>query len=393
MKRILQVVCGYFPRIGGIEQVARDISDALKDEQYEMKVICFNETAEADGMETKRNETVRDTVDGVEIIRCGCIAKIASQLISFTYMSELKKVMNSYKPDIIIFHYPNPFLAQFLLSYKKRAFKLVVYWHLDIIKQKILGKLFHFQNIQLLERADAVVPTSPNYIEGSKYLSMYKEKCTVIPNTINPKHTVVNEKSAEKISEIKAENEGKTICFALGRHVPYKGMGYLVKAAKKLDNSFKIYVGGSGPLTDELKKEAKDCSNVEFLGRVSDDDLMAYYNACDIFCFPSVTKNEAFGIALAEGMYFGKPAVTFTISGSGVNYVSLDGITGIECPNCDVDAYAEALKKLADDKELREEYGRNARKRVEDNFMFDCFKKNISGLLRELTEEEQDDNV
>ena len=120
MKKILQVVCGYFPRIGGIEQVARDISDALNGEQYEMKVICFNETAEAEGMSTKRNETTRDTVDGVEIIRCGCIAKIASQLISLSYMSELKKVMNSYNPDIIILHYPNPFLTQFLLSYKKR---------------------------------------------------------------------------------------------------------------------------------------------------------------------------------------------------------------------------------------------------------------------------------
>ena len=35
MKKILQVVCSYFPRIGGIEQVARDISDVLKDEPYE----------------------------------------------------------------------------------------------------------------------------------------------------------------------------------------------------------------------------------------------------------------------------------------------------------------------------------------------------------------------
>lgn len=384
MKKILQIVCSYFPRIGGIEQVAQDISNALQNEPYEIKVICLNENAEAEGMICKRKETVHTTVDGVEIIRCGCIAKIASQLISLSYMSELKKVMNSYEPDIVIFHYPNPLLAQFLLSYKKRLFKLVVYWHLDIIKQKILGKLFHFQNIQLLERADVIVPTSPNYIEGSKYLSRYKTKCRVIPNTINPKHSVVNEKSLVKLNEIKEENAGKTICFALGRHVPYKGISYLIEAAKQLDDSFKIYIGGSGPLTEKLKKEAADCRNVEFLGRISDDDLIAYYNACDVFCFPSITKNEAFGIALAEGMYFGKPAVTFTIQGSGVNYVSLDGITGIECPNCNVNAYANALKKLANDRTLREEYGRNARKRIEDNFMFDSFKEKLIILLNEV---------
>ena len=102
---------------------------------------------------------------------------------------------------------------------------------------------------------------------------------------------------------------------------------------------------------------------------------------CDIFCFPSVTKNEAFGLALAEGMYFGHPAVTFTIEGSGVNYVSINGVTGIECPNGDSKAYAEALKTLASDTELREKYGEAARARVIENFTFEMFKKNIIELM------------
>ena len=83
-------------------------------------------------------------------------------------------------------------------------------------------------------------------------------------------------------------------------------------------------------------------------------------------------------------MYFEKPAVTFTIKGSGVNCVNIDGVTGIECPNGDVKAYADALKKLADNKELREEYGRNAKMRVEENFTFDIFRKNITELLGSL---------
>lgn len=216
MKRILQIVCSYYPRIGGIEQVAKDITDALKGEDYAMKILCLNEDAAADGIVCKRKESVHDVVDGVEVIRCGSIAKIASQLISPNYISELKKVMNSYKPDIVIFHYPNPFLAQFLLGYKKRNFKLYVYWHLDITKQKLLGKLFNGQNIRLLERADAIVPTSPNYINGSKYLSQYRNKCTVIPNTINPKHTEITATAKSKSESIRKNNANKTICFALG---------------------------------------------------------------------------------------------------------------------------------------------------------------------------------
>ena len=112
--------------------------------------------------------------------------------------------------------------------------------------------------------------------------------------------------------------------------------------------------------------------------------MIAYYLACDIFCFPSITKNEAFGIALAEGMYFAKPAVTFTIPGSGVNYVNLADVTGIECPNGDVRAYANALKTLADNPELREEYGKAAKQRVEENFMYEELKLEIRNLITEM---------
>ena len=83
-------------------------------------------------------------------------------------------------------------------------------------------------------------------------------------------------------------------------------------------------------------------------------------------------------------MYFGKPAVTFTIPGSGVNFVNLDGVTGIECPNCDSNAYAEALTKLADNEKLRKQLGENARKRVMENFTYDIFQENLMKLIGEL---------
>lgn len=60
-------------------------------------------------------------------------------------------------------------------------------------------------------------------------------------------------------------------------------------------------------------------------------------------------------------MYYGKPAVTFHIPGSGVNYVCIDGENGIEVENRNVNAYAEALKKLASDEKLQEQYGKAGR--------------------------------
>lgn len=385
MTKVLQVVCGMYPQIGGIEQVARDVAHALKSSpNIEQKIICFNENAEGGGYVCRRKETVKETVDDVEVIRCGCIAKVASQLISLTYPRELKRMMKIFDPDIVIFHYPSPYLAAFLLPNLKKSTKLIVYWHLDITKQKILGKIFHGQNLKLLKRADKIVATSAPYIDDSQYLSKFKDKCVVVNNCISLERLKTGENTEKIANEIREKNAGKTVCFGIGRHVPYKGYVYLIETAKYLDNSFKIYIGGSGPLTDELKEQAKGLTNVEFLGRISDSELTAYLTACDIFCFPSVTKNEAFGLALAEGMYFGKPAVTFTIPGSGVNYVNLDGVTGIECPNGDSKAYAEALKKLTGDPELREKYGKAARQRVLDNFTEDIFAENLLRLIGEM---------
>ena len=83
-------------------------------------------------------------------------------------------------------------------------------------------------------------------------------------------------------------------------------------------------------------------------------------------------------------MYYRKPAVTFTIPGSGVNYVCLNGEDGIEVPNRDTKAYAEAIKTLASDKALREKYGENGYRRVCDNFLKKTFNENIKKLVGEL---------
>lgn len=371
MKKILHISKYYYPFSGGTEQIARDTVLALKDE-YEQKVIAFN-----DGKEDKV-----DNVDGIEVIKCGCFAKIAAQSLSASYGGHLHNVMREFNPDIVIFHYPNPFVAALLLKeLKKSKAKLVVYWHLDIVRQKYLKLLFEPQNKELLKRADRVIATSPNYIEGSKWLQSVRNKCVVVPNCINVERMTVTPDIEKRAAEIRKENKDKTICVAVGRHTEYKGFTYLVQASKLLENNFHIYITGKGELTEKLHEEAKGDSKITFTGRIEDTELKALLLACDIFCFPSITKNEAFGLALAEGMYYEKPAVTFTIPGSGVNYVSLNGVTGIKVENRNVEKYADAMRTLAQNEDLRLKYGKAGKKRVESNFLSTQFRENIRLMI------------
>lgn len=380
--RVLHISKYYYPFLGGTEQVARDMVKALIDTGAKQKVICFNEDA-SDGQTTCKNgETRTDIIDSVDVIRCGYFMKARSQAVSSTYGRELKKVMDEFKPNIIILHYPNPFVTHYLMKYKNRDFKLLVYWHLDITKQKLLKHLFHGQNLALIDRADKILGATPKHVDESAFTPQFGDKRYILPYMIDESNLVITKEEIEAGKWIKEKYAGKTLGFFIGRHVPYKGLTYLIKASKELgDVDMHFLVAGSGELTESLKEEAKGDSKVEFLGRITDSERRSYLYACDIVLFPSITRNEGFGLALAEGMYFGHPAVTFTIPGSGVNFVNLDGVTGIECPNCDYKAYAEALKKLSDDKELREKMGNAARQRVLDNFTSESFKKNLLELV------------
>ena len=423
--RILHISKYYHPFVGGTELVARQCVRALaeterrtgKDEgfrsgrcnvdghpqrpAYEQAVICFDHKGMKGSSAGEKPEDSVDLVDGVRVVRCACEAKVASQSLSFSYRRRLQAVFEQFRPDIVVLHYPNPFAAHYLISFLKPEQKLVIFWHLDIVKQKYLGKLFNGQNERLLERADRLIAASPNYVEGSPWLRKYREKCVIIPDCIEDEEQT--DEAARIELFLRKRFADKILCLAVGRHVEYKGFRYLIEAAKYLDERFVIVIAGVGPLTEELKRQAEDISKLKsggsgqktrthepqiiFAGLVSDAERKAYLHACDIFCFPSITKNEAFGIALAEAMYCGKPAVTFTIDGSGVNFVSLGGVTGIECPNRDSRAYAEALLLLADRPDLREQYGKAARKRVEEHFLYRQFAGNIRQLFRDLSGE------
>ena len=385
MKKVLQISKYYYPFLGGTEQVARDMASAMqKLDKVEQKIICFNETAAKGEHVCRNNETVHDFIDDIEVIRCGYQLKISSQAISFSYGKELDKLMKEFKPDIVILHYPNPYVTHFLLKYKKYKFKLWVYWHLDITKQRILKHLFHKQNIDLIQRADKILGATPKHLDESAFTNLFEGKKQILPYTIDEQSLIITQEEINKAEAIREQHNGKKIGFFIGRHVPYKGLKYLIEASKELgDENIHLFIAGSGELTEELKEQAKGDTKVEFLGRISDSERRSYLYATDIICFPSITRNEGFGLALAEGMYFGKPAVTFTIPGSGVNYVNLDGVTGIECPNCDSHAYAQALMKLAGDDALRKEYGNNARQRVLDNFTESKFGENLTKLLEE----------
>lgn len=376
--RVLQISKRYPPYIGGIETVVADISHALTDSgKYQVVVLAFND----------KKETVHEVYEGIEVYRVGVNRVIASQPIAPEYGKVFKKIIKDFDPQIIHFQYPDPFAAHFFLKYKGKA-KIIVHWQADIIKQKFLKLFFLHQNTKLCKRADLILATSPSYLKDTDYLPKYKEKTKVLPLCIGESRTVITEAEKKKAEEIRKKYSGKKICFFFGRHVPYKGLTYLIQADQYLNrDTVQIVIAGSGPLTEQLKEQAKTYKNIDFVGRLSEEDINSYLIACDIFAFPSITRNEAFGISLAEAMWFGKPAVTFTIPGSGVNWVSVNGETGLEAPNKDIKSYADNISKLVANQDLYAKLSENSISRCNKLFTIESFDSNIISIYNRISKD------
>ncbi len=382
--RVLHISKYYPPYIGGIESFCHDIASALRDTgDYEQVVFCYND----------KNETVEEVYDGVKVIRVGIQRIIASQPLAKGYGKRLKNVINEFKPDIVHFCYPNPYAAHFLL---KTKFKSVFHldWICDIIKQKFLKQFFRGQNRRLLKRADLVTSITPTYFENTDYLPYYEGDKDAIPCRVGDARLNPTEEQKQKADLIKDKYRGKSVVFFYGRHTRYKGLKHLIEANGFLDREkVQLVIAGQGALTEELKEQAASYENVDFVGRLTDDDINSYLMACDIFAFPSITRNEAFGIALAEAMYYGKPACTFTIPGSGVNWVSKNGVTCLEAPNGDSKKFAENIMRLVNDDQLRGELGKNGKARCEELFLKPVFDKKVIEVYRCLSEKVRTKNV
>ncbi len=352
--RILHISKYYYPFVGGVENICRYLVDGAQG--HEVAVLCFNE---------RRADTV-DEVNGVRVYRVATWVNISKQALSLSYFPMMRRAISEFQPDVIHFHWANPYPAMVLLTMMPKRVKLVVHWHMDIIAQTKLYPFVKPVETALLRRADLVVVTSPNYRDHSQPLQPFKDKVKVLPNAIDEETRKLREGDQDKIEQLR-EKYGRKIVFFVGRHIGYKGLPHLIEAEKKVESDCAFVVAGTGPLTEELKAQCTS-RRVHFVGRLSDDELRWHHHVATVFAFPSITKNEAFGLALAEAMYCKTPAVTFTIPRSGVNWVCPNGECGIEVPNGNDEEFAKAIDRLLTDDTLATAMGEAGHKRVKENF-------------------------
>ena len=191
----------------------------------------------------------------------------------------------------------------------------------------------------------------------------------VIPYGIDAAAFTARNDWQTKHAQLLLERGDRALIFAVGRHVYYKGFDVLIRAMQGIDAQ--LWIGGRGPMTQELTRLAAAdlgvAKKVKLVGFIPDQLLPAYFHACDVFCMPSVERSEQFGLVQLEAMACSKPVVS-TRLGTGVEYVNIDGVTGLLVAPKDAAALGDALRALLGDRELRFRLGAAGRQRVERAF-------------------------
>ncbi len=201
-----------------------------------------------------------------------------------------------------------------------------------------------------------------NFINKKKHFTIYYG---IDVDAIDKAVSGINKDDVRRSLSI---SEDDIFLLTAGRLTEQKGHCYLIDAIKKVlvkQPKVKLIIFGEGELRQKLEKliiQSKLTDYIRILPPVK--EIFKIMAASDIFVFPSLW--ESFGLALAEAMAIGKPAIATNVT--GVNEIINHGENGILVKNRNADVLSDAISRVIENKELQKLLSENSRKTIVNHF-------------------------
>lgn len=306
----------------------------------------------------------------------GPLPNTFSHWLGFTSLARrIEQAISQLKPDIL---FPQVFPANYWgLIYKRRHKDIPCIWYcqepsafihnLDLIlglkgtikyAALISNPFFQWLDRKLAGYADRIVVNS--HYTAEQVQKIYHRQAIVVYPGVDP----------NKYKPVKQKEE---FIFTIGRLTKFKKIDLIIKALASLKEKGKepcLIVGGDGEEKTNLTNLTHKLGlsqQVQFVGRLSDEEVYAYLAKAKFVVFP--TTNEPFGLVPLEAMASGTPAIVS--NSGGPKETVIEGETGL---TFEADNHADLANKILtlwDNADLTRQMALAARKHVVKNFSWD----------------------
>ncbi len=349
-------------RIGGLENVALELANALNPDRFECTIVSF---ARPDPLQEKR---LRPHV------RLVALDKKQGNDLSVFY--RLYRLFRDARPHIIQTHNWGT-LLEGVSSGKVAGVPIIIHAEHGTVeerKRNIVIQRWVWKHI------DQVLGVSEAHrMKLAQVIGFPLNKIKIIGNGIDLNRFSVQGDKARIRGQLGLPLEG---CYigAVGGLRPVKDHALLLRAMAKLmgrSEALRLVVSGGGPLADTLQSQALSLGiqgRTHFLG--ARDDIHNILNTLDIFVLPS--KSEAMPLSLLEAMACGLPVVASAVG--GIPEMVENGQTGMLVPPKDETALVAALERLIANEKERTAMGIAARQAVEKRYGLEAMVKEYEAL-------------
>lgn len=352
--RVLLFPSAYYPHVGGIEEVTRQLALHLAARGHEAEVAT-NRWPEG--------TVASETLDGVRVTRIPLSlpehsARGGARFLAGGPRSALRLIRKTRAFDVlhIVGSGPNAAYAAALqpLLGARTVLTLQGEFRADPHRSFERSRSLRYGLRTLLAGADAVTACSRFVLDELEDGGLAtRADAEVIPNGVNP-------------GDFSPGDRGGYV-LAAGRLVEQKGLDTLLRAYAAAAGGLggrRLLIAGDGPERESLGRLSDSLGlngHVSFLGSVGRDRVAELLRGADVFAFPS--RYEAFGVALLEAMAAGVPIVA--ARAGGIPEFAVDGENALLVPPDDVAALAAALTRLANDGVLARRLAEGARAQAE----------------------------
>ncbi len=309
MKKLMVVAPYFYPKIGGMENYAWNISKGLK-EKYGWNIIVIT----SNHIEKKYKE---EKLNGLKIYRLPYWFKISNTPINPLWYFQIKKIIKKEKPDVINTHSPVPYIADITALCSNDIPLIITYHALSLYKQK--NNLFNiivwiYKNIEknIFIKSNYIIVVS-RHIRKNLPLNL-QNKTKIIENSIQKKEIPV------KIIENNRKKNEIIFIGSLDKAHSWKGLDIIIAAIKEYINNFdtniKLTIIGDGNWKQNYIEEVKKLKinkYVKFIGAKQGKDKNKYLKNSKLSIIYPKTSNDALPTFLLESWAYSLPVIASDI--------------------------------------------------------------------------------